>query len=117
MGNRIYPERLWIEDKASGISLAQTFYHTLGGSSVGAWKPKDFAFPEDKVGRANEASVMMERGCFYVPTNNAAPWAQCFVNECSDFEADSEGFDDQVDAFTMAASVFRSKGGGRIIVN
>jgi PBSX family phage terminase large subunit len=113
MGNRVYPERIYIEDKASGISLAQTLYRD--GLNVTAWKPKDFAFPEDKVGRANEASLLLNRGCFYVPSSKAAPWSQCFVNECSDFEADSEGFDDQVDAFTMSASVFRSKGGGRMI--
>lgn len=118
-GNRIYPERLYVEDKASGTSLVQTLYFALGRQTVVGWKPKDFAFPEDKVGRANEAAYMLEKGCFYIPATNCippAPWVQCFVNECSDFEADSEGFDDQVDTYTMGASVFRSKGGGRVVV-
>ncbi len=114
---RIYPEYFLIEDKASGISLAQTLWEVLGRKSVIAWKPKDYKFPDDKVGRANHASFLLEKRYFYVPSNNAAPWAQCFINECSDFEAESEGFDDQVDAFTMAASMFKWLGGGMIIAN
>lgn len=114
MGNKVYPERVYIEDKASGTSLAQTLKGD-GMQGVIAWSPKHYNYPEDKVSRAQEASLMLSRDCFYVPSSKAANWSQCFVNECADFEADSEGFDDQVDAFTMAASVFRSKGGGKLI--
>lgn len=112
----LYPEKMWIEDKASGTSLAQTLQDKIGDNYVAPWQPKWFHFPDDKVSRANEAAVLMANSVFYIPTQSEeTPWANCFVNECADFEADSEGFDDQVDAFTMAASVVRYEGINRVI--
>jgi predicted phage terminase large subunit-like protein len=110
LAQRCPPQRVYIEDKASGISLVQTLQ--VDGINAVPWKPKDFQFPEDKVGRAKEASLYIERGCVYIPTNESADWARGFINEHSDFDPEQEGFDDQVDAETMAVSIYRERGGG-----
>jgi len=110
LSNKIRPSRIYIEDKASGISLVQTLARE--GLNVIAWKPRDYQFPDDKIGRANEASLLISMGVVYLPNN--AGWVHDFVTECSEFTDDKEagGYDDQVDALTMAISIWRQKGGG-----
>lgn len=110
LSKHVYPSAIYIEDKASGISLVQTLARE--GLHVVAWKPKDYHFPEDKVGRANEAALMISRGVVWLPSPANEPWVNDFITECSEFSEEDEGHDDQVDATTMGVSVFRSMGGG-----
>ncbi len=106
---RVRPDRIFIEDKASGISLVQTL-SKMSMNAI-AWKPRDYAFPDDKVGRVNESSLIVSSGCVYLPRN--APYTQGFIDECGEFgEEGTEGFDDQVDGMTMGVSIWRSRGGG-----
>lgn len=104
------PSRCYIEDKSSGIPLV----HTLAreGINVIPWKPGDYKFPEDKIGRANESALIISTGVVYIPKN--AGWVHDFVTECSEFTDDKDevGHDDQVDALTMAISIWRWMGGG-----
>ena len=106
------PSRIYIEDKASGISLVQTLARER--LTVIAWKPRDYHFPDDKVGRANESALMISRGIVYLPKPANEPWVNDFITELSEFSEEDEGFDDQVDATTMGVSVFRSMGGGQM---
>lgn len=51
---------MYIEDKASGISLEQTLIQS--GINAICWKPKEYDYPEDKVGRTRELSWDVYRG-------------------------------------------------------
>jgi phage terminase large subunit len=115
LSSHIVPSRIYIEDKASGISLVQTLARK--SMNVVAWKPKDYQFPEDKVGRANEASLIISMGNVFIPKN--AAWVSAFVTECAEFTEDEDeyDFDDQVDALTMAIAIWRKMGGGRMSLN
>ena len=108
----VKPSRIYVEDKSSGIPLV----HTLGreGINVIAWKPGDYKFPNDKIGRANEAALIISTGVVYIPKNEG--WVHDFVTEHSEFtdDKDSVGFDDQVDATTMGISIWRYYNGGKI---
>jgi predicted phage terminase large subunit-like protein len=107
----ISPSRIYIEDKASGISLVQTLARQ--DLNVIAWKPKNYQFPDDKIGRANEAALIISTGVVYIPANE--PWTNDFITEHSEFTDDKNlpGHDDQVDTTTMSISVWRKMGGGR----
>lgn len=115
LSSHIIPSRIYIEDKASGISLVQTLARK--SMNVIAWKPKDYQFPEDKVGRANEAALIISMGNVFIPKN--AAWISAFVTECAEFTEDEDeyDFDDQVDALTMAIAIWRKMGGGRMSLN
>ena len=108
----VKPHALYIEDKMSGIPLVQTLI-TKGVKAI-PWKPKDYHFPEDKVGRANESALIICDGCVYLP--KMASWVPGFVTECAEFTDDKEerGHDDQVDGLTMAISVWRRVAGGGV---
>ena len=98
----------FIEDKASGISLVQTLCD-LGIEAV-AWKPKDFDFPDDKVGRMKEASWAVFNGLVFLPENNKM--SEYLVNEAAAFKEDmSHVHDDACDCFTEAFSIWRYYGG------
>ena len=109
----ISPSRIYIEDKASGISLVQTLARE--GLNVIAWKPRDYQFPDDKVGRANEAALIISTGVVYIPNPKNEVWVNDFITEHSEFtdEKNLAGHDDQVDTTTMGISVWRKMGGGR----
>lgn len=106
----------WIEDKASGTSLAQT----LRSEDIPArdWEPPDKISP-DKVGRANQCTQFISQGRIFLPLNTMPgyQWVDGFVNEHSAFTSDdSHLFDDQVDAETEAILIWRSRGGGKGII-
>ena len=100
----------FIEDKASGISLVQTL-EDLGINTV-AWKPRDFDFPDDKVGRTKEASWAIFSGLVFLPENNKM--SEYLVEEAAAFKEDMSHYhDDSVDSFTMSFSIWRYYGGMR----
>lgn len=91
------PDKILIEKKASGHSLAQELRRA--DLPVARIKVNDSKFV-----RAHAASLVLERGCiFYVKRN----WAQEVINQCSNFPADDH--DDMVDTCTMAMLWLRKR--------
>ena len=91
------PDKVLIEKKASGHSLAQELRRS--GLPIARIKVTDSKFV-----RAHAASLVLERGCvFYVKRN----WAQEVVTQCGNFPADDH--DDMVDTCTMAMLWLRKK--------
>lgn len=112
-------KRLYVENKASGPSLAQTLRRNRGeslirsGSNVVLWKPKAYGYPEDKVGRMKEWSHQVHGGVVWLPDPEISPWVVQFVTQHSEFtQNDTHEHDDDCDAATMAGSVWSHKGGG-----
>ncbi len=114
----------WVEDKASGTPLAQTLRNN--GVPADDWKPSDFGFPDDKVGRMNEAAWTVHGGHVLVPEGPAqikvdadtnlylTEQARALVEECAAFSPDmSHSHDDHCDTLTMAVSLWRDAGGGK----
>lgn len=117
-----HPEasRFYIEAKASGMSLAQamskerTKEQRYAGAKVKLWKPKDYRYPDDKVGRANKSSWTVFNGEVWLPSDTIAPWVTEFVDEHSAFTADmTHAHDEDVDGQTMAVSIWTYHGGGK----
>lgn len=101
---------MYIEDKASGISLEQTLIQS--GINALCWKPKDYDYPEDKVGRTRELSWDVYRGLVKLKNNDRM--SQYLVNEAALFAEDmSHAKDDSVDSASMAHSIWRYAGGGQ----
>lgn len=105
--------KFWVEDKASGISLVQTL--RKAGIPARGWTPNIEKTSGDKVARVNQCAVPMSAGRIFLPSSSLVGynWVDGFVNECSSFSSDdSHLYDDQVDAMTMAVSIWVEKGGG-----
>ena len=101
---------MYIEDKASGISLEQTLIQS--GINAICWKPKEYDYPEDKVGRTRELSWDVYRGLVKLKKDDKM--SQYLVNEAALFAEDmSHTHDDSVDAASMAHSIWRYAGGGQ----
>lgn len=101
---------MYIEDKASGISLEQTLIQS--GINALCWKPKDYDYPEDKVGRTRELSWDVYRGLVKLKKDDKM--SQYLVNEAALFAEDmSHAKDDSVDSASMAHSIWRYAGGGQ----
>lgn len=110
-------KRFYIENKATGISLAQTIKknRVRDDGSVVLWKPKAYGYPEDKVGRMKEWSHQVHGGVVWLPDPDIYPevGADAFVKEHSEFtQNDTHEHDDDCDAATMAGSIWTKKGGG-----
>jgi len=91
------PDKILIEKKASGHSLAQELRRS--DLPVSRIKVRDSKFV-----RAHAASLVLERGCvFYVKRN----WAQEVISQCGNFPADDH--DDMVDTVTMALMWLRKR--------
>jgi predicted phage terminase large subunit-like protein len=91
------PDKILIEKKASGHSLAQELRRS--GLPVARIPVKDSKFV-----RAHAASLVLERGCvFYVKRN----WANEVIEQCGNFPADDH--DDMVDTVTMALMWLRKR--------
>ena len=101
---------MYIEDKASGISLEQTLLQS--GINAICWKPKEYDYPEDKVGRTRELSWDVYRGLVKLKKDDKM--SQYLVNEAALFAEDmSHKNDDSVDSASMAHSIWRYAGGGQ----
>lgn len=83
---------IYIEDHASGQSLAQDLRREAGLSVI----PKRVT--HDKVTRATLQTPLIEGGRVFLPAD--APWRQAFVLECSQFPSSTH--DDQVDSLVLA---------------
>lgn len=116
------PREFWIEDKASGTPLEQMMSDS--GLPAFAWKPSDFSFPDDKVGRMQAASWFVHGGKVFLPIGNVpvtvgdgqvvhvSPCAAALMEETAGFSRDmSHAHDDHCDAFTMAVSLYKDAGG------
>jgi len=113
-------KRFYIEDKASGPSLQQmikknrTPAQRAESATAILWKPKDYGYPDDKVGRVKKASWQIFQGVVWLPDPTIAPWVYEFVDEHSAFTADdTHAHDDDVDGETMAVSIWTHHGGGK----
>lgn len=103
--------RMYVEAKASGLSLVQTL--RKNGVKAQPWKPEKYGYPADKVGRVKEASWLIHAGAIWLPGDDS-PWVDAVVDQCSAFTADdSHAHDDDVDCITMATSIWSHYGGGR----
>lgn len=98
---------MYIEDKASGISLEQTLIQS--GINALCWKPKDYDYPEDKVGRTRELSWDVYRGLVKLKNNDKM--SQYLVNEAALFTEDmSHSHDDSCFvAGTKVATIWGNK--------
>lgn len=98
---------MYIEDKASGISLEQTLIQS--GINALCWKPKDYDYPEDKVGRTRELSWDVYRGLVKLKNNDKM--SQYLVNEAALFAEDmSHAKDDSCFvAGTKVATIWGNK--------
>jgi len=91
------PDKVLIEKKASGHSLAQELRRS--NLPIARIKVNDSKFV-----RAHAASLVLERGCiFYVKRK----WAQEVISQCGNFPADDH--DDLTDTCTMAMLWLRKK--------
>lgn len=103
----------WVEDKASGISLAQTMRRE--GIGAKAWEPNDKT-AKDKVGRVNQCTMPLSVGRVYIPdpTLPGMHWVgRNFLPEMGAFSSDdSHLYDDQVDGMTTALLIWQQRGGG-----
>lgn len=97
------PDKILIEKKASGHSLAQELRRSKDqyGNSLPVARIK---VNDSKFVRAHAASLVLERGCiFYVKRN----WADEVIQQCGNFPADDH--DDLVDTCTLAMLWLRKK--------
>jgi predicted phage terminase large subunit-like protein len=94
------PERVLIEDKASGQSLIQA----LRAETRLPVTP--IRVDADKVSRANAVTPLVEAGKVYLPER--AEWLADFLEEASNFPAGAH--DDMVDALTQALNFARGAG-------
>lgn len=91
------PDKILIEKKASGHSLAQEM--RKAGLPVSRIKVTDSKFV-----RAHAASLILERGCVWYVKRK---WANEVIQQCGNFPADDH--DDMVDTVTMALLWLRKK--------
>lgn len=105
---------IYIEAKASGLSLIQSLRQK--GVKAIPWKPKDYAFPDDKVGRVNESMWPIANGDVWLPddgvvnsvTGEVIDWSDDWVGEHERFTTDDTHMhDDMVDNTTMAVSIWQ----------
>jgi predicted phage terminase large subunit-like protein len=102
---RFQVDRLLVEGKASGISIAQEMKRVFAGTGkfgIDIVDPKKFG---DKVARAHGVQHLFEDGMVYAPEKD---WAAMVINQCAIFPKGSK--DDLVDSTTMALRYLRDCG-------
>jgi predicted phage terminase large subunit-like protein len=100
-GQEWRPGAIYIEDKGSGTSAAQTLARETGMPVVG------IAAKGSKVDRANLVTAYCESGRVSIPHGD---WGEALVDELVRFPSGQH--DDQVDAFVYALSRAASSAGG-----
>jgi len=91
---------IYIEDKASGMSLIQELKRRSGMSVI------PYKVTKDKVARVNSVLPLIEGGRVFLPER--APWLDRFIEECTTFPSGKH--DDMVDAFTMGVDILSKTG-------
>lgn len=96
-------DKLLIESKASGISVAQELRRLYGGEafSVQLMDPKS----QDKVSRAYSIQHLFSEGLVYAPDRS---WADMVITQCAAFPRAKH--DDLVDTVTQALKFLRNTG-------
>ncbi len=100
---RMKPDAILIEDKASGQSLLQDLKYETSLPLIAC------KATEDKLSRLIRVTPMMESGLVVLP--NHASWLAAFEEEL--FAFPSVSHDDQVDAFSQYLNWVRARGGWR----
>ena len=112
----------WIEDRASGTSLVQTF--RKAGLPFRQWLPPNedqriitnsqVLEGPDKVSRVKQSALAIKPGRVLYPWPGLPDcrWVEGHINECAAFSNDdSHLYDDQVDNLTMACLIWMQRGG------
>jgi len=99
---------LYVENKATGDPIAR--HLAQQGVPCVLWNPKDYHFPDDKLGRARMATWPIQAGRVRLP-NDRPDITGPFIDECAAFSGLASDHDDDVDMMTMAVAVWRWKGG------
>lgn len=95
--DRWKPDRVIIEKKSSGHSLAQE----MRRAGIPVTRVK---VTESKISRAHAATLVFERGCIWYPDR---AWATEVIEDCAKFPTGSD--DDIVDTVTMCALYLRRR--------
>jgi predicted phage terminase large subunit-like protein len=103
--NQRFIGKIFVEDKASGTSLAQTLRAEKLPASL--WLPKENE-PKDKMSRVLESSRYIASGRVFLPKH--ATYTRDFVRQCAEFTGDDSVHDDMVDTMTMALLIWRQAG-------
>ena len=112
----------WIEDQATGAPLAQQL--NLANVPAIGWKPTDFEYAKDKVGRMSSFAFTVHAGKVFLPRGNetvvisadreenVALHAKILMEECAAFSRDmTHSYDDHCDTATMIDSLWKNAGG------
>ncbi|MGB5850237.1 MAG: phage terminase large subunit, partial [Ignavibacteriaceae bacterium] len=99
------PEQVWIEDKASGISLIQELRRNT------AIPIKEIKADKDKVEYVNACAPLIETGRVRLPFS--ADWLEDFIDEVVEFP--NGEFDDQVDIMSKFLNVVKEKSSSKEI--
>jgi predicted phage terminase large subunit-like protein len=101
LAKRDRPNKILIEDKASGTQLIQDL-KADGVYAITAYQPPSGT---DKIMRLHAQTAVFENGRVLLPTR--APWLGDYVNELTSFPGTRN--DDQVDSTTQALDHLRTK--------
>ena len=98
--------RIYVEPKASGLSVVQTLKKETGLNVIADQPPKS-----DKVSRVHSVAAILEAGRVYLPMSES--WTEGFITECKQFPNGKH--DDQVDVLVGAIKkgLERKKRGAR----
>lgn len=99
----------YIEDKVSGTPLGQILLEQKIPAML--WAPKDYHYPDDKVGRVNMSTWYIEGGRIRLPFEKPEICQQV-IEQCAAFTGENDIHDDIVDMITEACSIWTYKGGG-----
>jgi predicted phage terminase large subunit-like protein len=103
--------RVVIENKASGLSVAQELRRQRREISVFEWTPVG-----DKVARAHAVAPVLKEGLVRVAARQGEagpvlqPWARRVIDQCAEFQGGKDDHDDLVDTVTQALQFIRRQG-------
>jgi predicted phage terminase large subunit-like protein len=99
---------MYVEAKASGLSLVQTLKDRK--LPVQAWLPSE-KDPKDKISRVLECTKYIGNSRVFL--NKKAKYLNDFIMQCAEFSETGATHDDMVDAMTMALLLWRKKYGAQ----
>lgn len=102
---RFKVDRLLIENKASGKSVAQAIQNLYSEDS---WGVQLVDPAKDKVARAWTVEPLLAAGLVYAPHEDGAPWVEKVLQQCEVFPKGKH--DDLVDSVSMALKFMKDNG-------